>query len=722
MTRQKKNFLGTALRAFCCICLISGMSPGLMHSAWGIVPAVGIAQEPLLHSVAGMSGSALGNGKLADAGTYLYQSGFDAARWSGKLRKLQVSSASDGSIQVAAVPEWDAADILSGQKGSPPLPLPENRKIYTASSDTASGLVEFKWDKLATTQKSQLDASPLDRAGDGLGERRVNYLRGVRSDESGKPHGIFRLRDGVLGDIVNSNLVHVAAPAADDAGAEYRLFYEARKNRVKAVYVGANDGMLHAFDATDGVELFAYIPQALLGSLSQLSRLDYTHRPYADGAIAVADARVRGSWKTVLVAGMGGGAQGVFALDVSDPGDFESGSGALWEFTDRDDADMGNVSNLPVIARFRTRMTAGIPEYRHFVVVGSGFNNYLDDGHANPLAPAVLFLLSLDKAAGEPWQLGVNYFKFRKPILDVSLPNGLSSPAVVAGEDGAVRYVYAGDLQGNLWRFDFTGSLPWTKENAGTRPLFTAVDEHLRRQPITIQPRVAFAPGGGYVILFGTGKFVEDADSNPAGFAAQSFYGIYDPLRKSYAVAGRSQLEPRTLTKTGEMVQIVGKEFGYGDEAGGKRGWYFDFLASDKTGERSVSNPLLESGRLLFNSLIPCATPCSADGGRSYVLNPLSGLPIGKNTSGMLQQLGMLAGPISLEMSVASSTRNAFGKAVVRRQSVVINAGAGGAKGSLAVGRGDAEGGLIETILPAMRFSWREILNWQELRLGAEKK
>ncbi len=583
-------------------------------------------------------------------------------------------------------------------------------------------MVEFVWDKLAAGQKAALDASPLDGVADGLGARRVAYLRGVRSDEMGMPGGIFRVRDGVLGDFINSNLVYVGAPAADGSGTDYRAYYEARKGRVHAVYAGANDGMLHAFDAKSGVELFAYVPGAVLDGLNQLSRPDYVHRPYVDGVIAVADAQAKGKWKTLLATGMGGGAQGVVALDVTDPADFAGGAGVLWEFTDRDDAEMGNVFNLPVIARFRTKLTGGVPEYRYFVMVGSGFNNYLDDGHANTTAPAVLFLLAVDKDASEPWQLGVNYFKFKKPILDASLPNGLSSPAVVTGEDGAVRYAYAGDLQGNLWRFDFTGSMPWAKENKATTPLFTALDDKLRRQPVTTQPRVVFAPGGGYVVLFGTGKFMEEGDADPAGFAIQSFYGIYDPLQKSYAISGRPQLEARTLVKAADMLQFSGKEFVYDTAAGGRRGWYFDFPASDKTGERSVSNPLLESGKLLFNSLMPCAAPCAEGGGRSYVLNALSGLPIGKDTSGMLSRLGMLTAPVALGTSVASSARNSFGKAIAIRRSSVIQAGSGGAEGSVAAGQGDGEGGLAETALPAMRFSWREILNWQELRMAIKKK
>lgn len=720
MILSHKSPSPAVVRASGVICLMLAHLAGSGQSAWSAVPPVQLAQSPLLHGISGTSAVVLSRARHAANDTFLYQAGFESTRWSGTLKKIALSLAGDGSVQLASVPEWDAGEILGGQKSTPPLPLPEQRKIYTSLPGPGTATVEFRWDALADSQKALLDASPVDGAADGLGSQRVDFLRGVRSKEVGQPQGVFRLRNGVLGDIVNSNLVHVGAPEPDVGGASYLQFYEARKNRTRAVYVGANDGMLHAFDAKDGAELFAYVPQQMFPALSKLSRPGYAHRPYVDGMIAVAEAQVAGKWKTVLAAGMGGGGQGVFALDVSDPADFAGGAGVLWEFTDRDDADMGNVVNVPAIAMFRTKLSAGVPVYRHFVVVASGVNNYVNDGYANPLAPAVLFLLALDKDPMDPWQPGVNYFKFSKPLLDATLPNGLSSPALVPGEDGAVRYAYAGDLQGNLWRFDFSGNAPWAKENAGKVPLFVARDEQQRRQPITTRPQVVFAPGGGFIVLFGTGKFLEQADTEVSGFSPQSFYGIYDALQAAYAVKDRSQLASRTLSKAGEVWQFAGMEFTYGTASANRRGWYFDFPGADSTGERSVANPLVESGRLIFNTLMPCAAPCLSGGGRSYVLDALTGMPIGKNSSGMLSQLGMLSAPAMLETAVASGNRNPLGKSVVQRKSAVIHAGSGGANGSVSIGQGDADGGLASVGLPAMRFSWREILRWQELRMSAK--
>ncbi len=683
------------------------------------VPPVAIAASPLPGMSGGMGGGALDNAAMQGGSASHYRAGYDAAGWVGSLVKRQLSAGNGGGVAAAALADWDAGAILTGENGSAPLPPAQRRRIYTAdvSRGHAAGVVEFRWNDLSPVQQQWLDRSPVSGAADGLGARRVAYLRGDRVDEQGQPQGIFRARTRVLGDIVNSNVVHVGAPAAHIQGSTYRQFRQTWMSRPAAVYVGANDGMLHAFDAGSGEELFAYVPDVLLPDLNQLAGPGYAHRPYADGMIAVAEAHVRGQWKTVLAAGLGGGAQAVVALDVTDPAYFASGLGALWEFTDADDADLGNVMGMPQIAMFRIGMQQGAPVFRHFVVVAAGLNNYVDDGRFNAQAPAVLFLLALDKAPNDRWQLGVNYFKFSKPVQDAALPNGLSAPALVRDHEDAVRYAYAADLQGNLWRFDFTSDMPWARENRTMLPLYTARDDLGRRQPVTVQPRVVHAPGGGYVILFGTGKFVEAADLQPGGYATQSFYAIYDSTRPGHAVAGRSELAQRTLSPgAGGLLNFSGDAFMYGDGTGRMRGWYFDFHDSRSSGERSVSSPVTEAGRLLFNTLMPCPPPCAQGGGRSYVVDALSGMPVTRDATGLLSHIGMLAPPLTLQVASANAGSNALGRASVTRKSVVIQAGSGGSMGELAVGRGDADGGLVETALAAMRLSWREILNWQELR------
>ncbi|MDB5761353.1 MAG: pilus assembly protein PilY, partial [Herminiimonas sp.] len=251
---------------------------------------------------------------------------------------------------------------------------------------------------------------------------------------------------------------------------------------------------------------------------------------------------------------------------------------------------------------------------------------------------------------------------------------------------------------------------------------FTARDGSGSRQPITVQPKVVFAPGGGYAVLFGTGKYVENADTVPGNFRTQSFYGIHDTTESRYSVAGRSELLPRSVARAAVQnnyaVVVAGDVFSYGAGAENKKGWYFDFPASDMTGERSVTNPVTAYGKLFFNSLIPGSNPCLADGGRSYMLDTLTGMPPTGGPTGFLSEIGLLSSPILLETGTEVGDRNSIGKRSVKKKYAVINSGAGGGKGTIA----PAPDGAGHFIPPAGRLSWREVINWQELRDASGKK
>jgi len=667
-------------------------------------------------------GVSVSSSRGASDGVSVFQAGFDANKWSGSLKKFKVSiDDASGAITIAKAPEWDAAELLTGLHGNAPIITPNARRIYTAQfkPDHSMEMVEFTWEKLNATTQATLNLSPHDNKNDGLGRHRVQYLRGSRDLEQSYLHGQFRQRDRILGDIINSAPVFVGAPALHVQGVGYQQFYEDNKARTKAVYVGANDGMLHAFNADDGTELFAYIPSTLVSTMSQLTLPEYAHRSFVDGSISVAEAKVGTQWKSVLVAGMGGGAQGVFALDVTNPSNFASGSGAIWEFTDKDDPDMGNLLSLPVIAKFKTKIKDGVPEFQYFAVVAGGLNNYVDDGanRFDTKAPASLFLLSLNKAPSEQWQLGVNYYKWTMPITDPTLPNGLATPALVNGSDGAVRFAYAGDLQGNLWRFDFRGSAPWSSALGASQltPLFKASDAEGRPQPITTQPRVVFAPGGGYVVLFGTGKLIEVSDTVASHFHPQSFYAIHDSGNPKDKVTGRGALSQRKLNQSEDGLLVSGTEFIYGSGSTKKSGWYLDFVDSEKSGERSVSNALLSHGRLFFNTIIPNSNPCAGGSGRTYSLDVLTGLSPANAATGLMSTVGLLGAPTLFEVGTSSvGERNAVGlRNVVKRYSVVNF-------GSEGVAAARASGDLLTA--PAGRLSWREILNWLELKSLVMKK
>lgn len=689
-----------------------------------------------------LSASAIASNRLIPGDTFLYQAGLRAPQWTGSLKKLRISAEDpsnvDSALQISATAEWDAGDLLTGAAGRAASPLPSARNIYTAilKADRTLATIPFSWNSLASDQQALLNKSPVDGSVDALGSRRLDYLRGVRSDELGQTNGFMRSRTSVLGDIVNSNVVFVGAPSVQIQSASYKTFYDTYKNRASTVYVGANDGMLHAFNANTGAEQFAYIPRLLLPKLTQLTRPDYEHQSYVDGQITVAEARVGSNWKTVLASGFGNGAQGVFALDVTNPDNFARGGGVLFEFSDSDDGDMGNLMGAPVIAKFRTAVVNNVPQYKYFVVVPCGLNNYKVDEVAskyNAAAPGAIFLLSLDKAANEAWSLGVNYYKILLPNLKPEMQSGVAPPALAVGADGAVRYAYAGDLQGNLWRLDFTGLPPWSTAlgTAARTPLFTpaeaSADRSQRSQPITMQPKLVFAPGGGYVVLFGTGKFYEPADLASGNFGRQSFYAIYDSTRDADKGISRADLMQRDIASdaSGTGYKVTGNDFMYvaapGMETLVKKGWYVDFPKADKTGERAVTNPLVIDGQLYFNTLAPGNDPCGTGTGRAYSLDALTGLS-GKAATGIAASVGMLGTPVVFQMG-ATSTGNRDG--VGRRSGIknlrVLHVGTGNptdpSKSNVAAAGGNAQ----KVTIPAGRFSWREIINWQEIRAAATR-
>jgi type IV pilus assembly protein PilY1 len=634
--------------------------------------------------------------KTADGGA-LFQA--DGAG-SGLVRRA-LGMAADGAARVDAT-LWNAGEILTGNPAAKPPQVPREapaaRRIYT-SKDEGKGRVTiaFEWAGLSAPQRALLDAAPGAPLPDGLGGGRLDYLRGERGREIGRPGGIFRPRTSALGYWLHGGPLYVGAPSAAVGDSAYAAFYERYKKRRAAAYLGASDGMLHAFDAADGVELFAYIPDLLMASLNQIAASGYAGGAVVDGVPAVGEALSAAGWRTVLVSGLGAGAPGVFALDVSDPARFEA---ALWEFGERDDPAIGKVTAAPAIAKFRVALNKGVAEYRHFAVVpGAG----------------TLFLLALDKPPALPWRLNVNYFKLTPPAGE---PNALGPAALVWDAGGAVRYAYAGDLQGNLWRFDFSGAAPWVDGvgfGAGQLPLFVARDKDGAPQPITQRPQVAYSPGGGYLILFGTGR-PEEEGGVPAA-QPQSFYAIRDATGEPPApVAGRAALAARGADG-GAWLTVKGAEFRY-DGAAARAGWYLDLPNAEMTEGGAV----LAGGKVFFNTAPAAGDACAAPGGRTYALDALSGLAAGADgvvqsgkTTGHFFVERMRGAPLIWAAGTQLGPRDATRRTVATTSYRVLSFTADGV---LAL---PGAGAAITASAPAGRLSWREVLNWRELHEAATK-
>ncbi len=621
---------------------------------------------------------------------WLWRAGLESQSWSGSLRKFPLGSVAAGATPIGAA-LWDAAEqwpVTSDDSVT-------QRNIWTF--DPASGkTVEFRWENLTALQRHGLNQLPGANRSDGLGEQRVHYLRGQRDAESGNGTGSFRPRKSILGGILNSTPV-LASKSRDSQ------FHGVNDTGLETIFVGANDGMLHAFSATDGKELFAYVPGFLLPELGSLSSPASPPRPWFDGKLALQEVHLNGASKTILAAAAGTGAKGVVAFDVTHPDKFGKSVGALWEFSDSDDADMGVVTGMPSIATFRVR--AG--ERRHFVVVSTGQAGAGLDG------PGRLFLLGLDKPAGIRWQVNVNYFKF-----DTG-PTGLSAAALVPDEDNTIQLAYAGDLAGIVWRFDFSGVAPWP----AARQLFSATDSRGKFQPIVAKPSVVFAPGGGYLVLFGSGRLLAPeeglvtahATPDAKPHAMQSLYAIHDTALRGQQPIVRQALVPRTARKSGrDHYTIEGVSFTYGSEASDRKGWYLDFPDAMHTGERQVDPALADSGLMVFRSLIPGADGCDRGDGRMYFLNPLDGLSPADVTVTRINTGGPVA-PL-LRLSIERSPSSATGGAILLRRISVFTPG--------------VDGQLVATplpqsatvALPVQRLGWREVSNWADRRrTGAQR-
>jgi type IV pilus assembly protein PilY1 len=408
----------------------------------------------------------------------MFQASYSTEGWTGEIKAFRVDEIS-GDVNTLD-PEWSAADMLDSKGWN-------GRLIATHNGTTG---IPFRFDSLTDAQKTQLDA---DWGTDDTDARNImDYLHGDTSEEA-RNGGALRSRFSVLGDIVHS------APVF--------------KNDI--LYAGGNDGMLHAFAAATGEELFAYVPNLVFANLHNLADPAYPHQYYVDLAPTIKNVTLSGV-STMLVGGLGKGGRGYFALDLSDltptnvpATESELDNRVMWEYPD-DITPSTEVEDLGYsfskVALVRSNDSVDAP---WVVIFGNGYNSA--NGHA------VLFIL--DPATGA---------LLKRIDTGVGTCNGLSTPVAVDVDNNlTVDYVYAGDLKGNLWKFDLSADdhTQWSVayNDGGTpKPLFQTPG-----QPITTKPSVMFhCEKHGYIVTFGTGTYLGlDDISDTSG---QAVYGIWD--------------------------------------------------------------------------------------------------------------------------------------------------------------------------------------------------
>ncbi len=589
-----------------------------------LVNAFGSALDAVLARTSSGAAVALSSGSL-EAGSRLFQGRFNSGTWTGQVLAFDLNTSTGAA---ASSESWDAAPLLTARvQGGGGSGWDTNREVITF--DGTNG-IPFRWTSLTSGMQADLNT---DNKGvnDGQGLERLQYLRGSEANEGANGNG-YRARASKLGDIINSAPVYVGDPSfnyPDNLEAsKYSTFKTSVNGRTPMVYVGANDGMLHGLDATSGEEKIAYVPNEVFANLTRLTATDYAHRFFVDGAPTVGDVFYSGAWHTVLVGGLRKGGQGLYALDITDPASFDevnASSLVLWEFTDADDADLGYTYSRPAIVRMANGTWAA--------VFGNGYNNTEVDGNASFTGPAVLYIVDISN--------GNLIKKIDTKAGSATTPNGLAGVAPVDVDgDRTIDYIYAGDLLGNLWKFDVSSSnaAQWQvahKSGATPLPLYVAKDKYGVPQPITAQPEVGAHPknttsgvlgNGGYMVYFGTGKYIESGDNTTSSTQTQTFYGVWDPDETSLPPGfDRSNLLQQKIlnevSALGADLRITSDNtISYRPDpmtssAGDHLGWYMDLINLGgspvaNSGERQVTTPALRGGRIIFTTLIPSGSSC----------------------------------------------------------------------------------------------------------------
>jgi type IV pilus assembly protein PilY1 len=547
------------------------------------------AMQAIISAISSISGGAgnLGtNGAVSGASGSStrrdYKSTYSTEKWSGDLISTEILSLSSTNHIALGNQNWRAAERL---------PAPTMRHIFTRKLpvDTIAGAgVPFTWANLNPQQQNNLSGGGTLHGPDVL-----DYLRGNGSKE-GNAAPLFRARHRAGG----------SSSTLGDSPHSKPLFHAA----TNTVYLGANDGMLHAFNADTGVERFAYIPSVLFPKLPKLTHQDYPHEYYVDGMAAIANNVAS---RHYLVGALGRGGKGLYGLDITNAAISFSGSNVKWELNGSVTCgagahaatldDLGLILGEPVIAKLGTGQTVAI--------VGNGYNSCY--------GKAALYIVDV-----------TNGDVIQKITVPGGADNGLSTPFALLDSNGVPEVIYAGDLNGNFWRFVAEAGV-WKATfggNTGT-PMFVARNASGQIQPITAQPVAARDSDGKLFAFFGTGQFLQNSDKTAN--AVQSWYGLIDD-NGAPAPIPRSALKQRILVASntnGTLTDGTTVTLRYIDPLGGpllnERGWYIDLgsaISASDTGERIVSPSIATdiggtAGMVLIvPSIIPNDDPCDAGG------------------------------------------------------------------------------------------------------------
>lgn len=608
------------------------------------------------------------NPNITSGDNFLFSSDFTTKEWTSKLERLRIDP-TNGSIvtttnssgQTVPLVEWNAQTLLDARVAA----NSDSRTIFTFTPDTtqtafcgtnyasSSKLKPFCWTGNGSTYPNDTSLSAAEQAHftgagiaslpqfcttgtytltgestarnclsaeqqtDAAGKNLVAFLRGQsgNEDQNGNTNRYYRDRTHALGDIVSSEAVYVKTPRTTYADPGFAAFKAEQSANPGMVYVAANDGMLHAFDAETGQEHWAYVPTMVMPKMFNLASTNYgnDHKFLLDSTPVVDYAYIGGAWKTILVGGLGAGGAGYYALDITDP----TTPKGLWEFKQKTtacatttaqavgqtaDCDLGYSLGNPVVTKLENGTWV--------VLLTSGYNNTTPgDGKG--------YLYVLDAASGaiiNKIGTGVGSTGTITGVCSTApCPSGLAKIAAWVDNpdiNNTTKRVYGGDLFGNLWRFDINDSLGAPGYDAQLLAILTGPTGTL--QPVTERPELGESNGIA-LVLVGTGRLLGDSDkSDPTqtGGNRQSFYAIKDPLTATgWGDIRAAGLVQQTLTVDASTQSRSGTNRSV--TLANVPGWFVDF---PDNGERSYTDPALALGTIIFTTNLPTGTACSSSG------------------------------------------------------------------------------------------------------------
>lgn len=588
-----------------------------------LVSALGAAIRGINDLTGAASAASVSSLKPTSGDNYVYAAVYNSGDWSGDMLQYTIDP---DTAAVSADASWAAQALLDTKVAA----SSDTRTIYTYDSGGTNNLKPFLYANLTATEKAYFDnkasaftqysgLSAANKDDANSGDNLVNYLRGQTNNEDNKL--LYRDRSHVLGDMVNAQPTYVHHPQFSYVDANYAAFKATPRNAM--VYVGGNDGMLHAFDATAGDEEWAYVPPMVMSNLYKLANNAYpsNHQYFVDGSPAVGDICpnaptsicTAAQWKTILVAGLNAGGRGYYALDITDPANPK----ALWNFTSTDDPDLGYTFGNPIITKRKNGTW--------IVAFASGYNN-VSPGTGG----GFLFVLNAD--TGEVLEKIPTYTSGTKNAGNTTTPSGLAkiNAWVNSETDNTAERFYGGDLLGNVWRFDIDNVVP----PAGKEAVLLAElggPQGAATQPITTRPELASITKSGTsynVVFVGTGRYLGNNNgASPYGDVGntdqQSVYAFKDnladaglgALRKSRSMVQQT-LSNIAVTEGQQPLRKVSNE---PVDWAINSGWYVDFNPDNTSpGERVDVNMQQHQGTLTVATNVPDPSPCSS-GGSSFL-------------------------------------------------------------------------------------------------------